>query len=104
MGYSGLSGEGMGGTSKLQHFKRTRLGHSPRATCADDLALQVFEHVSQKDKLRLSLVCKPWRKLLAEPTTLWQTLSGKQAPACCGLHTGYILRSHNGICGSYMQL
>ena len=52
-------------------------GHSTRATCADDLALQVFELVSQEDKLRLSLVCKPWRKLLAKPTALWQTLAGK---------------------------
>ena len=61
--------------------------HSLRATCADDLALQVFQLVSQEDKLRLSLVCKPWRKLLAESPTLWQTFSGKMAPACLWLHS-----------------
>ena len=59
----------------------------PRASCADELALQVFEHVSQVDKLRLSLVCKPWRKLLAKSPTLWQTFSGKMAPACLWLHS-----------------
>ena len=78
--------------------------HKPRAACADDLALQVFVHVSQEDKLRLSLVCKSWRKLLAKPTTLWQTLSGKQAPASFRLHTGCVPRPHNGFCGLYLQL
>ena len=104
MGYSGLSGEGFEKRLNLQHYVRVLFWHSPHETCADDLALQVFEHVPQEDKLRVSLVCKPWRQLLADPPSLWQTLSGKQAPACCKLHTGYILRSHNGICGSYMQL
>ena len=99
MEYFGLSGEGMDGTHKLQHILKKLNRHSLRATCADELALQVFEHVSQEDKLRLSLVCKPWRKLLAESPTLWQTFSGKWPLRACGC----ILRPHNGFSGSQMQ-
>ena len=74
----------MDGAQELHHYSTVLCRHSPRAACADDLALQVFEHVSQKDKLHLSLVCKSWRKLLAESPMLWQTFSGKQAPVCFG--------------------
>jgi len=74
----------MDGARKLHHHSNVLCRHSPRATCADDFALQVFERVSQVDKLHLSLVCKSWRKLLAESPMLWQTFSGKQAPVCFG--------------------
>ena len=46
---------------------------------------------NQEDKLRLSLVCKPWRKLIAKPTTLWEAVSLNHAPACFRLRTTCIL-------------